>query len=120
MRSIVVVTLSICPFAIALFPESKPADSPGSRAQSPDTQADEGSKEVEVFPSHPALYKATRETKQVDSSRVSVRQSSIKAHRIVQQSLVFASRKCPTQATAVTFLSSIDQPAYETTGLSRE
>ena len=79
MRSIIVVTLSICPFAIPVFPQSKPADSHGSQAQSPDTQADEDTEEVpegELAPaalqldeskSSPliqALYQATRETKE--------------------------------------------------------
>ena len=79
MRSIIVVTISICPFAIPVFPQSKPADSSGSQAQSPDTQADEGTEEVpegELAPaalqldeskSSPliqALYQATRETKE--------------------------------------------------------
>jgi hypothetical protein len=79
LRSIIVVTLSICPFAIPVFPQSKPADSHGSQAQLPDTQADEGTEEVpegELAPaslqlyeskSSPliqALYQASRETKE--------------------------------------------------------
>ena len=120
MRSIVVVTLSICPFAIALFPESKPADSPGSRAQSPDTQADEGSKEVEVFPSHPALYKATRETKE---DRILALLSSPKVDKSASdRPAVVGVRlsEMPDASHGTTFLSSINQPPYQTTGLSRE